>query len=354
LSEIPALSVILPVHNGMPYVIESIRSILDQTFENFALVIGNDGSTDGTDAAIEHFAQSDGRIRLLRRKQPSGLAESANWLVRDARSPIVAIAHADDRSYPDRLKRQITLLRSAPEIDLVGTLWDGIDEEGRKVRPGDYWRVVRQSRFAPFSHSSIMFRRASFERAGGYRAAANYWEDLDLYYRIAAFGRIAVISEVLASVRHARCSTRLRDRQDEVENAVDLMFRCSKHYAKAGEHSRLLVQREKVARLHPMTFVSCGSTNLWSGRSPGNYKRMLSRAQFKPVGATLHATAWVLWGTVSPRSLRMVLRLVLTARNRLVRPILKGREVIEWRPRGSTDGRSATAGEPARAGIRSA
>ena len=174
MTAMPALSVVLPVHNGMPYVEESVRSLLAQTFADFELVIGDDGSSDGTSAVLARLAAQDARIRVLRREAPSGLAHSANWLVRETRCPIVAIAHADDRSYPERFARQMAILRGAPDIDLVGTLWDGIDEEGRQVRPGDFWRLLKRSPFAPFSHSSIMFRRASFERAGGYRPQAEY------------------------------------------------------------------------------------------------------------------------------------------------------------------------------------
>jgi glycosyltransferase involved in cell wall biosynthesis len=334
-SRAPAVSVILPVHNGMPYIQESARSILEQTYRDFELVIGDDGSNDGTGDVIRRLALTDQRVRPAFRQRPSGLAASANWLVSEARAPLIAIAHADDRAYPERLARQVEILRAEPEVDLVGTLWDGMDEEGRKVRPGDYWRLLRRSPFAPFSHSSIMFRRAAFERAGGYRSQADYWEDLDLYYRIALHGRIAVIPEVLSTVRHARISTRLRHNQIRVENAVDLMFRATRVYAAGEDHSPLLAAHNPMSehRLHPMTFVSCGSTRLWSGRSPRIWGRMRERARLKPDLATLHALFWVAWGTASPRTLRLLLRTLLTIRNALARPLLKDVPFVEWRPR---------------------
>jgi hypothetical protein len=229
----------------------------------------------------------------------------------------------------------VEILRGEPDVDLVGTLWDGMDEEGRKVRPGDYWRLLRRSPFAPFSHSSIMFRRAAFERAGRYRPQADYWEDLDLYYRMALNGRIAVIPEVLSTVRHARISTRLRHNQIRVENAVDLMFRATRVYAEGEDHSALLATHDPMSehRLHPMTFVSCGSTRLWSGRSPRIWTRMRERARLRLDLATLHAVFWVAWGTASPRTLRLLLRTLLTIRNALARPLLKNVPFVEWRPR---------------------
>lgn len=343
MTAVPALSVFLPVHNGMPYVEESVRSILAQTFADFELVIGDDGSSDGTSEVLARLAGEDRRIRVLRREAPSGLAASANWLVAETRAPIVAVAHADDRAYPERFARQMEILRAEPGVDLVGTLWDGMDEEGRRVRPGDFWRLLKRSAFAPFSHSSIMFRRASFDRAGGYRPQAEYWEDLDLYFRVAAAGRIVVVPEVLSTVRHARISTRLRNDQVRVENAVDLMFRCTAEYAAGRDHTPLLMAPLAAAedRLHPMTFISCGSTRLWSGRSPRVLERMRARALFRPDGASLHALLWVLWGTASPKSLRFFLQTLLHLRNAIARPFLRNVRFVEWCPRERMDAAGA-------------
>ena len=92
----PPLSVAMSVHNGMPYLETSVRSILAQTFGDFEFVIGDDGSTDGSSELLSRLAAADGRIRLLRRESKSGLAASANWVIGEARAPLVAIAHADD------------------------------------------------------------------------------------------------------------------------------------------------------------------------------------------------------------------------------------------------------------------
>lgn len=330
----PPLSVVMPVHNGMPYVAESIDSILGQGFGDFEFVIGDDGSTDGTSELLESFARRDPRIRLLRRDAKSGLAHGGNWVVGEARAPIVAIAHADDLSAPDRLKRQMEVLRAEPDADLVGTLWNGIDEKGREVRPGDWWRLLRRMPFAPFSHSSAMFRRAAFDRVGGYRPEAEYWEDLDLYFRIAAGGRVVVIPEVLASVRHALVSDRLRSDPERVENAVDLMYRSTAAYRRGEDHGALLADPGRApARLHPMTFISCGSTLLWSGRSPGMLGRLRKRADLRFNSASAHALIWVLWGTISPKSLRFFLRSLMRGRNLLARALLRGTDLVEWHPR---------------------
>lgn len=342
----PRLSVVMAVHNGMPFLERSVRSILDQTHGDFEFVIGDDGSTDGGSVLLAALAAADPRIRLLRRDSKSGLAASGNWVVGAATGDLVAICHADDCSFPDRLRRQVDALAADPGAVLVGTLSDGIDEGGRPVRPADLWRLTQNSPFAPFAHSSIMFRRQAFLAAGGYREAAEYWEDLDLYYRLGALGRLLVLPQVLTSVRHARTSTRLRERRDAVEDAVDLMYRS------AECHSRGLPYEVEPGpagrRLHVRTFVSRGSTLLWSGRRPGALGRLLRRGDLKADLATVQAFVWCLWAETSPRSLRLFIRLVLALRNRAASRHVERSGAVEWRPGAGT----AKAAPEGRAGRR--
>ena len=331
----PPLSVAMAVHNGMPYVEASVRSILAQSFSDFEFVIGDDGSDDGTSDVLKALASEDSRIRLLRREKRSGLAESGNWVVGETRAAIVAIQHADDVAHPERLSSQFPLFLSEPDVALVATLCDGIDEEGHKVRPADWWRLIRGAPFAPFAHSSIIFRRASFDRAGQYRAEAEYWEDLDLYLRLGEIGRLLVVPKVLVSVRHARISHRLRDRQEQVENAVDLMFRSTAAYQLGEDWNRILRERCAPRRVHPRTFVARGSTWLWLGRAPGQLRRMLLRARYRADLATVRSVAWVLWSSISPTSLRLAVRAMMNARNGIARPIVAQRPFIDWHPRGT-------------------
>lgn len=336
----PPLSVVLPVHDAMPFIAESVRSILDQSYRDFELVIGDDGSTDGSQDVLRRFAEQDSRIRLLRRERASGLAASAAWIASEARAPLIAVAHADDRAYPERLARQVAVFRSEPDVVLAGTLWDGIDETGRCIRPADYWRLLRQSRFAPFSHSSIMFRKDGFERAGGYRREAEFWEDLDLYYRMARLGRIVVLPEALSTVRHSRISTKFRRDPITFERAVDHMYRASAIYAAGGTPADPDPAAQPDAKVQPLVFLSYGSTRLWAGQRPHVLGRMLRRARLRPAASTFHALAWVLWAEASPMTLRGFLRAILSVRNRIAKPLLAGRAFVEWRPgasRGSDD-----------------
>ena len=201
------LSVVMPVHNALPHLDAAVRSILEQTHRDFEFVILDDASTDGSTERLKEWAAKDERIRLHLGKKNMGPAASSNFVVREANGRLIARMDADDISHPDRLRRQLEILRAHPEAGLVGSLCDVIDEQGRKVRGPDPWRLRHSGWFAPFPHGSIMYRRELFDRAGGYREQCVYWEDLDLFLRIASFAKVLTIPEPLYQHRHSHSST---------------------------------------------------------------------------------------------------------------------------------------------------
>lgn len=323
----PPLSVVMPVRDLAPFVGAAIESILAQTHRDFEFVILDDGSTDGTRDIVRRWRDRDPRIRLIEREAGLGPAESSNLVVREARGAILARMDGDDISHPDRLRLQLEALRSHPEAVLVGSLCEGIDGAGRVVRPRDRSRLVARSPFAPFPHGSIMFRREAFERIGGYRREANFWEDLDLYRRLSHIGGLLVLPAALYRHRASPLSTRLTSRRREVERSVDRMYR----QVVAGEAPR------PDGRLAPYVFVSLGSTLLWAGRRPRVFLPLLRRAALRPDASTLAALVWGMWGAVSPASLRLVLRAGVWLRDLRAAARVPEEGVYAWVP---ADGRA--------------
>ena len=105
--ETPLISVILPVYNCEKYIRDSIQSILDQVFNDFELIIINDGSTDNTFGIIKSF--SDDRIILVNQVN-HGLTFSLNVGLSLAKGKYIARMDADDISLPDRFKKQVNFL----------------------------------------------------------------------------------------------------------------------------------------------------------------------------------------------------------------------------------------------------
>lgn len=342
MNDIPSVSVALPVHNGMPHVEESVRSLLAQSFTDFELIIGDDGSDDETGEVLARLAAGDERIRLLRRDGKSGPAAAANWVISHARAPLVAIAHADDIANPDRFRRQVELFEGTPDAVLVGALNIGIDADGRTVHPPNLWRLVSPDSFAPMAHSSVMFRRDAFEAVGGYRQAADCWEDLDLYWRLARRGRILVIPKVLSRYRYSKVSLRERARAEGLERSLERMYRSVALYRQHGDYESMLngeAEPLNGARLHPRIFVARSWMRVWNGHRAIVFGQMLRRARFRPDLTSLQSFAFVLWASVSPKTLRLVLQAVTNARNRVAQARIGRPAFVEWQPRGKADSR---------------
>lgn len=200
------LSVVMPVRNAAPFLDASIGSILGQTMREFELVILDDASGDDSTQILERWARRDSRIRLHRSDIHLGVVGASNRVVELSHAPLVARMDADDIAHRERLARQLAVLSSHPDVVLAGTMCDGIDARGRRMRPRDGWRIVRRSSAAPFPHGSIMFRRSAFDAVGGYREEHKGTEDHDLFHRLVHHGGIVVLPEVLYHYRYHAAS----------------------------------------------------------------------------------------------------------------------------------------------------
>jgi glycosyltransferase involved in cell wall biosynthesis len=253
----------MPARNVEPFVDAAVESILGQTYADFEFVAVDDASTDGTAARLEAWAARDARLRVVRSSRPLGLVGSSNAAVRASGAPLVARMDADDISHPDRLRRQMALLARRPDVVLVGTLFEGIDAAGRRVRSRDRWRLLRRSPFAPFPHGSILFRREAFDAAGGYLEGSEYWEDLNLYRRLAEHGHVLVIPEALYQYRFHVASVRTAERQDALERGVVGMWQS---VVATGRARRGGSRRAPITADDPRIQYLIAATRLWAGR----------------------------------------------------------------------------------------
>jgi hypothetical protein len=322
----PPLSVVMPARNVEAFVDAAVESILAQTYADFEFVAVDDASTDGTAARLEAWAARDARLRVVRSSRPLGLVGSSNAAVRASGAPLVARMDADDISHPDRLRRQMALLARRPDVVLVGTLFEGIDAAGRRVRSRDRWRLLRRSPFAPFPHGSILFRREAFDAAGGYLEESEYWEDLNLYRRLAALGHVLVIPEALYQYRFHVASVRTAERQDALERGVVGMWQS---VVAPGRARRGGARRAPITADDPRIQYLIAATRLWAGEDPGLLQRLSPRAlaSASPVTAAIFLVAAA--AAVSPRATRRLLSSVIAVRDRLS-GLLVGEAPREW------------------------
>jgi glycosyltransferase involved in cell wall biosynthesis len=314
-AETPKVSVVMPVHNAMPYLDIAVESILGQTFRDFEFVILDDASTDGSTERLREWAARDPRIRLIEEQRNLGPALSSERAARAARAPVVARMDADDVSHPDRLGEEFAVFARFPETGVVACLCDFIDTRNRKLRGSERWRLTRRSPLVPFAHGAMMYRRDVFDAAGGYRRECEYWEDQDLVTRMARLAPVMVIPRALYQVRFSATSTRAASDTAALEHAVDIMYRSADRLGENQDYDDLLRPAANYGKVDPRVFISLGSQLLWAGGKPRFFKRLLKRAELAPDFRTLSAIVWTAWASLEPRSLRAFLRSLLLVRN---------------------------------------
>jgi glycosyltransferase involved in cell wall biosynthesis len=236
----PVVSVLMPVYNTAPTLEEALASLSSQTLENFEVIVVDDGSTDSTWSILENWSKKDRRFHIIHRDH-SGIVAALNLGFKVCRAGLIARMDADDRSSPERLGRQAEMLQQNDEIALVScqvkAFSDGELREGfnlyvqwqNSLLDNDH---IKREVFieSPFSHPSIMIRRAWLERMGGYMDYG--WpEDYDLWLRMHLAGaRFVKLPMVLLEWRDHSHSLTRTDSRYSLEN----FLRLKAHYLKAG------------------------------------------------------------------------------------------------------------------------
>ena len=203
----PRVSVLLPVFNGERYVGEALESVLAQSFQDFEVVVIDDGSTDGTPDILRRYAGEDPRVRVFR--QPNrGLIAALNRGLALCRAPFVARMDADDIALPRRLELQVEVLESEPALAAVGGQAVYVDDQGRVIgqEPGIPVGEAEVEQAAlvacPMLHPTVTFRKEAVEAVGGYPEDAVHAEDYALWARLLEAGyRLRNLAEVLVKVR---------------------------------------------------------------------------------------------------------------------------------------------------------
>jgi len=139
----PFFSVVMPVYNKGPHVARAIRSVLDQTFDDFELILINDASTDNSLEEMTKFV--DSRIRLLHRQEPGpGGYAARNFGIREAQTEWVAFLDADDEWFTDHLEKMRALLSVFPEAGFLSCGW--LNDNGKTSRVDRYYETFSGKR----------------------------------------------------------------------------------------------------------------------------------------------------------------------------------------------------------------
>lgn len=294
----PAITVLMPAYNAAVYIGEAIRSVLQQSFTNFELLVINDGSTDNTENIVRNF--SDERIRLI--NQPhSGVAAALNLGLLNAAAPLIARFDADDICYPQRLQRQYDFLQANPGFVLVGSDVNYADKNAEHLYRYSNAAYTNEAIKAyilsgcPFIHSSVMYKKDIALELGGYDVRAHTFEDYRLWIQFVTRGKVCNLPEPLVMVRlnpgSVTVDEKLRGRRFAALKK-EMLFAAS--ISKKQETALLqILQSQDFTGFKKYSYnILVAKKYLWNNYQPVKARQSVKKAiGFKP----LQVTGYGLW-----------------------------------------------------------
>ena len=202
----PYVSIIMPTFNSHQWISESIQSVLGQSFDNWELIIVNDGSTDNSVEIIQTYL-NDKRIKLLHQKN-LGPANARNYGISKCNGEFIAFLDSDDIWLHEKLQIQLQFFESNPHIGLVYSNYNLFYDNPKLTLP------LRQSNWFhtwPDNHRLLVYdfigiltvvvRSSIIKKLGGFNENLFGTEDWDLWIKVAQFYKISKIEKVTASYR---------------------------------------------------------------------------------------------------------------------------------------------------------
>jgi len=206
----PLVSVIMPCYNGEKFIAEAIESVLNQTYQNWELIIIDDGSTDNSKKIIKQYRIADKRIQYIQHKKNKGIPFARNTGIKVSNGEFITLLDQDDKWLPNKLDLQLNkFYTSKPKTGLVFGNINTTDSYGNticksknikinfaKINQRDLIRHLFLNCFIP--SITVMFKRECIKEVGGFDESILWGgDDYDLWLRLANKFKFAYINKVL-------------------------------------------------------------------------------------------------------------------------------------------------------------
>jgi glycosyltransferase involved in cell wall biosynthesis len=202
----PRVSVLLPVYNAGKTLRPAVDSVLRQDFADFELILLDDGSRDGSHEIIRDYARNDSRVKPHLHSENAGLIQRLNQGLELCQGELVARMDSDDECLPHRLRVQVGLMASQPDVAVCGS-WalqmGATPERDRLVRLPYTRKQIRETleRENCLYHPTVILRKSIIRELGGYSPHFPHAEDYELWLRVSRRHAVVNIPEPLLRYR---------------------------------------------------------------------------------------------------------------------------------------------------------
>ena len=224
----PFFSVVIPVYNKATTLKRTLRSVLEQTFNDFEIVAVDDGSSDKSLSILQNAASRHANLRIIRQKN-AGVSAARNHGTRESKGEWIAFLDADDVWLPKMLQELLALIERFPEVGMVGTNYYQkvgsclcARKRNCRVQKVDFYREFKPSSI-PFHTSSHAIKADELRQVGGYDERISFYEDAELMFRVAnnvcvaASGKPCAVYMDDGNARLTSKAQRLRETSDLIK-----------------------------------------------------------------------------------------------------------------------------------------
>lgn len=247
------VSIVIPTYNRADLLPRAIGSVLNQTFEDFELIVVDDGSTDSTRELVEDFCRADSRIRYIHQENSGSPASPRNVGIRQATGRFIAFLDHDDEWLPAKLERQRSLLINASAtVGFIGCnilIVDSAERKGLRVHDLNNYmgegfvKGVLAYNFV-LTASAVIARKEVFETVGGFDIALKIGDDLDMWLRMSdKFGFDFVRDALVKYYVHKGNASRSQDSAEATFELEKIFVKHKSIYERYPDvHRRILRQ----------------------------------------------------------------------------------------------------------------
>lgn len=214
------ISVLISNFNGSQKIETTVKSLLQQTFSEFEILIVDDCSVDNSKDILEKLKKSDNRIKLFYNKKNIGLTKSLISLISMSKYNLIARQDIGDTSLPNRFEKQINFLKNK-EFVMCGTNSRLIKS---KKKLGIFFENSEIKEILKFQncfvHSTVMFRKEAYLKVGGYNPMYKFAQDYDLWIKLSKLGKVQNLKDVLVEMDYDLNSLSNKNTGNQAKSAI--------------------------------------------------------------------------------------------------------------------------------------
>lgn len=231
----PTVSVIIPTYNRAHLLPRAIKSVLNQTFQDFEVIVVDDGSMDNTEEVVKKFQKQDKRVRYIKHEGNKGGSAARNSGIKNAKGKYIAFLDSDDEWLPTKLEKQIELFRK--RCNSVGAVYclqyimdDSIgriklDKIYDSARRGNVYRQALSGFYGGVGSPRTMLLGECFQKSGMFDESLPSFQDVDLGIRVAEHYNFELIDEPLVICHVGHGKPRISNAFNAKMRGLELFFK---------------------------------------------------------------------------------------------------------------------------------